>query len=220
MNAFPKATDEKKAKAREEFGVLFRADVGDNLNRVIVYVQSAVKPDWAFLDGRRDYLYGNVDNPACKEITSTYQQLQNDQVLSFRLRANPTKRIAKSLKGKRVGLLREKEQLAWLIRKGQEREKGQAGGFELLTKCIKDENGEIQQIPRVNVQPEGKQNWHKKEGGHSHNTTHLAVRFDGLLRITDAEAFRQTLARGIGPAKAFGFGLLSIAPSARSSLTP
>jgi len=226
MNAFPKATDEKKAKAREEFGVLFRADVEDNHNRVIVYVQSAVKPDWALLNGHKDYLYEHVDNPACKEITSTYQQLQKDQVLSFRLRANPTKRVAKpvkgdkAIKGKRVGLLREKEQFAWLIRKGQEREKGQAGGFELLTKCIEDENGEIQQIPRVSVQPEGKQNWRKKEGGHSHKTTHLAVRFDGLLRITDAEAFRQTLARGIGPAKAFGFGLLSIAPSARSSLTP
>lgn len=223
MNAFPKATDEKKAKAREEFSVLFRADVGNNLNRVIVYVQSAVKPDWSFLDECRDYLYGNVDNPACKEIISTYQQLQNGQILSFRLRANPTKRIAKgnkAIRGKRVGLLREEEQLAWLIRKGQKREKGQAGGFEILTKCIKDEKEEAQQIPRVSVQPEGKRNWHKKEGKHSHKTTHLAVRFNGLLQITDADAFRQTLARGIGPAKAFGFGLLSIASSIRSSLTP
>lgn len=37
--------------------------------------------------------------------------------------------------------------------------------------------------------------------------------FDGLLEVTDAAAFRQTLACGIGPAKAFGFGLLSIAPA-------
>ena len=42
--------------------------------------------------------------------------------------------------------------------------------------------------------------------------THLAVRFDGLLRVTDAGDFRETLICGIGPGKAYGFGLLSIAP--------
>jgi hypothetical protein len=32
------------------------------------------------------------------------------------------------------------------------------------------------------------------------------------LEVTDAPAFRATLQRGIGSAKAFGFGLLVIAP--------
>jgi CRISPR system Cascade subunit CasE len=35
-----------------------------------------------------------------------------------------------------------------------------------------------------------------------------------LLEITDAERFRAALAAGIGPAKAYGFGLLSVAPVA------
>lgn len=34
--------------------------------------------------------------------------------------------------------------------------------------------------------------------------------FDGVLGVTDAEAFRVALREGVGPAKAFGFGLLSI----------
>lgn len=37
--------------------------------------------------------------------------------------------------------------------------------------------------------------------------------FDGLLRITDPRAFAAALRRGIGPAKAFGFGLLLVKPA-------
>lgn len=40
-----------------------------------------------------------------------------------------------------------------------------------------------------------------------------SVRYDGTLSVTDPVKFHQTLCSGIGPAKAFGFGLLSIAPA-------
>jgi CRISPR system Cascade subunit CasE len=36
--------------------------------------------------------------------------------------------------------------------------------------------------------------------------------FEGVLTIVDAALFRAALEGGIGPAKAYGFGLLSIAP--------
>jgi len=220
MRAFPKAPTDKEGKAREKFGILFRADVDDRCNRVIVFVQSIIKPDWSFLDGHSDYLLADSDLPnlACKEVTEAYRELQDGQVLSFRLRANPTKRIGKvikgdsGLKGKRVGLLREEEQIAWLTRKGHEREKGMPGGFEIAMNQVEDPNGEQRLVPRVNVCREGKQRGRKREDGRPHETTHLAVRFDGLLRITNAEAFRETLAKGIGSAKAYGFGLMSIAP--------
>lgn len=39
-----------------------------------------------------------------------------------------------------------------------------------------------------------------------------AVRFEGILTVTDPDTFRTTVATGIGSAKAFGFGLLSLAP--------
>lgn len=34
--------------------------------------------------------------------------------------------------------------------------------------------------------------------------------YEGYLRVSDLEAFRRTLASGLGHAKALGFGLLSI----------
>jgi len=146
--------------------------------------------------------------PACRK-------LRNGQLLSFRLRANPTKRIANhddAMKGKRVELRHEDEQIAWLIRKGQEREKGVPGGFELLMHEVKDARGKLRLVPRVKVCSEGKQKGRKVDSAHGHVTTHFAVVFDGLLRVTDTNAFLETLVCGIGAGKAFGFGLLSVAP--------
>ena len=199
MRAFPKATDETQFKARDEFGVLFRTEMDDLRGVVKVYVQSRIEPNWSFLDRLNSYLCADTGMPEYeyKDIMPAYRQIQNGQVLSFRLRGNPTKRIGKvikgeaELKGKRVGLLREEEQIAWFIRKGQEREKDKPGGFEILVRETEDENGEIRQMPRVNISREGKQRGSKKEDGQSHKTTHLAVRFDGLLRVTDADDFRR-----------------------------
>ena len=41
---------------------------------------------------------------------------------------------------------------------------------------------------------------------------HYAVEFQGVLTVTDSALFRTTFTTGIGSAKAFGFGLLALAP--------
>jgi CRISPR system Cascade subunit CasE len=41
----------------------------------------------------------------------------------------------------------------------------------------------------------------------------LSVQFDGVLRVTDAQKLTETIARGVGSGKGFGFGLLSLAPA-------
>ncbi|HNY49010.1 MAG TPA: type I-E CRISPR-associated protein Cas6/Cse3/CasE, partial [Smithella sp.] len=196
---------------REKFNVLFRADVDDQNGRAVVYVQSVVEPDWSYLDTCKNYLLSEegISNPAYKNVALSYLGLRKGQTVAFSLRANPTKRIAKPskgddiLKGKRVALLREEEQIDWLVRKGDERKKGCPGGFEILAKETKVQNDEIRRIVHVNTTPEGKQTGYKKDEKGEHRMIHLTVRFDGLLGINDPDAFRETLVRGIGPAKAF-----------------
>ena len=218
MHAFDGYPADNGKNRREKLNVLFRTDVDDRSSRVVVYVQSTVKPDWSYFDDCKSYLLVEADlpNPGCKNVAASYRNLQNGQTLSFSLRANPTKRIAHPskgddlLKGKRVALLREEEQIAWLVRKGDEREKGCPGGFEILAEEIQEQNGEIRGIAHVSTAREGKQTGYKEDEERAYRMTHLAVRFDGLLRITDADAFRETLTRGIGPAKAFGCGLMLV----------
>lgn len=217
MRAFPGANENVKSKARDEFGVIFRAEVDGIRGAVRVYVQSRVAPNWCHLHRLNDYLYIDEDTPGheYKDIMPAYRKIRNGQVLSFRLRANPTKRVAKkddTLRGKRVELRCEEEQIAWLIRKGQEGN-GVPGGFDLLMKEHQDADGEERLIPHVNVRPEGKQMGRKKDAGGMCKTTHLAVLFDGLLRVTDTDLLLATIVRGIGAGKAFGFGLLSVAPT-------
>jgi len=216
MKAFPSGTSRGQSDARYQFGVLFRAEV-DEQRSVNVYVQSGEKPNWTFLDGLRDYLCPETGSSSyeCRDIMQAWGKIKNGQILRFRLRANPTKRIAKRddpMRGNRVEIFREADQIEWLIRKGQGNKKDVPGGFALLMKRVQNADGEFKLVPRVEICCEGKQTGRNRGAGKDHRTTHFAVLFDGLLRVTDASAFLATMINGVGSSKAFGFGLLSAAP--------
>jgi CRISPR system Cascade subunit CasE len=57
--------------------------------------------------------------------------------------------------------------------------------------------------------PRGREYFHKNGAAHG---THSAVEFQGELTVTHPAQLRATVATGIGSAKAFGFGLLVLAP--------
>ncbi len=194
--AFP---DETYSKARDDddaAGVLFRVDEIPREQKIVVLVQSQVAPTWDELGGKQDARgHAYLLQPAeCKPFDP---KLVAGQTLAFRLRANPTKRLgnhARGEKGKRVGLRDESEQIAWLTRKAD------AGGFRIVRVIVsRDEYIENENAIRHNDQ--------------SHDLKLLAAQFDGVLQIVNADQFLQTVARGIGSGKGFGFGLLSLAPT-------
>jgi len=96
--------------------------------------------------------------------------------------------------GVRHGLLNEEQQIGWLHRKAK-----QAGFL----------------VHSIVVTPEGSVSFVKADGGKQYRLSLLSVRFDGLLEVTHPQRLRETLAKGIGSAKGFGFGLLSLARTAR-----
>lgn len=100
----------------------------------------------------------------------------------FRLRANPTIMQDK----KRHALKAEKDQLGWINRKGAD------GGFSVTDIVAVDEN-------MIAGTRQGQKMMFK------------SVLFQGDLMVTDTILFRESLFKGIGSAKGFGFGLLSIA---------
>ena len=199
MSAFPQ-TQQPEESARERFGVLHRLEVDRRGNRLILYVQSWEEPDWSRLVPGYLEENSNLENPACKPVEEKYRGLKTGAVFAFRLQANPTRKIDKKNQkdgprwhGKRVELRREEDQIAWLQRKGEQ------GGFELLG---------------VRVQGQVKEQGRRQRRGSSDSPLTLAgVVFEGHLRINDAGKFYDhSLARGIGPGKAYGLGLLSLAP--------
>jgi CRISPR system Cascade subunit CasE len=181
----------------EEARCLFRVE--DERGALRVLVQSRCEPQWERLSVRHDYWLGP---PRCKEFAPA---LQAGQVLAFRLRANPTVKRD----GKRQGLYREEERTAWLHKKGQ------SHGFALLEVRVRDlgqehqkqrEDGSNFRIPQLQF---GIRN-HQQEN-HTHHARFSAAQFDGILRVTDPKALVNAIESGIGSAKGFGFGLLSLA---------
>ncbi|MGI5819461.1 MAG: type I-E CRISPR-associated protein Cas6/Cse3/CasE [Armatimonadota bacterium] len=161
--------------------ILYRVDEDRRTGVPTVLVQSQTEPDWSALPDN-GYLLEPADHK------SADPGFAEGQLLSFRLRANPVKRDNET--GRRLGLLEEQDQREWLDRKGER------GGFRVV---------------RCHVIPEGLQEFEKRRGGSQRSITLLSVRFEGLLQVTDPDALLRAVTDGIGPAKAFGFGLLSLA---------
>lgn len=208
LGAFPQAPEE--ARAREHFGVLYRAEpLGETPAMVRLLVQSRVAPDWSHLPA--DSLGPSFDgrgNPAVRQVDAEYERLAAGMRLVFRLRANPTRCLSDRtpgredrLTGKRVALLREEEQLAWLGRQGERH------GFRLLATELSAKVPAVQ----ASVQATERGRRPARDGAEAMSLCFGAVLFNGRLEVTDAELFRAALAGGVGRGKAFGFGLLSIA---------
>ena len=54
--------------------------------------------------------------------------------------------------------------------------------------------------------------WLHFSKGDKNRISLLSATYEGVLQVTDADLFRQTLTRGIGRGKAYGQGLLTVLP--------
>ena len=205
MSAFPQVNEQGGARA--DLAVLHRLDIDQRGSNITLLVQSGEEPDWSCLP--EGYLF-NLDregqNPATKTLSPSLVALSKGQVLRFRLRANPTKRIdtksgpdGQRRNGRRVDLRTEMQQVAWLSRRADR------AGFRL-----------VPVYPGSNA-PAVRVGASEKLRGRTANrlVTLAGVLFEGLLEVTDPDNLRLAIRQGIGPGKAFGCGLLSLAPVGR-----
>ena len=177
----------------DDRGFLFRIDLRPGQSPVIL-VQSAKKPDW-------DYAFGNSPLLRYHEVNELPLAYQAQQTLQFRLRANVTRRMAGGpFAGKRIGVGTNRAlAMEWLWRKA-----GDAGFNPLFVAKAPDE---------------WDSRWSLQSGwafagrkGDDASMRFQWTQFDGVLEVIEPEKFRDTIIRGIGKAKAFGFGLLSVRP--------
>jgi len=186
-------------------GVLFRTEKAQNNIMIPILVQSRVRPKWNYLI---EQYRSAVQLRPVKDISDL--KFTKGQELIFYLRANPvvTKKDNKGRlnnKGKiktcRLPILIESHQLEWIRKKGlcvrRDKQDGTSvsGGFNIL-QCLS-----------INEPA-----WVHNKQGQKESIKIQTVIFQGILQVTDPDAFLQnTVIRGIGPAKAFGCGLLSLA---------
>ena len=209
MRAFPSSGDSEAARA--SLGVLFRLEFEELQGLPRVYVQSKSEPNWSLLPS--EYLVEQAENPACRCLDAAYGRIKEGVVLAFTLVANPTRKVATSSKterlageksnGRRTFISDPQSQLVWLARRAE------AGGFDLVSTGSESAPPDVMSVP-------GDQVYGRKGRKENTGQTELefgAVTFNGRLRVTDRRRFLGALAQGFGSGKAYGFGLLSLAPA-------
>ncbi|MER5349908.1 type I-E CRISPR-associated protein Cas6/Cse3/CasE [Kitasatospora sp. NPDC002551] len=129
---------------------------------------------------------------------------------AFRLTANPVHSIRRSPDEptKRTAHLTQRHQAGWLL-KQQER-----AGFTVVEKAPERRLLAQGDEHELVVHRQRSVSFGKNDRVHAgrHKVTLVTATYDGRLRVTDPDALRRTLTAGLGKAKAYGCGLMTLAP--------
>ena len=187
----------------EEGRILWRLDTSARDRSVWLYVVSPEAPDLTHIIEQAGWPM-RVQWES-KDYTPLPSRIAVGQHWQFRLRANPVRKArvdkgrnpranGEGIVGKLQGHVTVSQQRDWLVARAQ------THGFSILP----DDNGD----PSVTVSQRHQERF-KREG---RTVTLSTAVFDGRLTVTDADLFRRTLCHGLGRAKGFGCGLLTVAP--------
>ena len=193
MSAFDNLT---VSNPRKKIGVLYRLNTVQYGNAVVLLIQSGVLPDWSVLS--KNYLVEGVENLAVKDITKLFESLKLGLHYAFELVACPTKKVGTITKeerlagrkgnGRRIPLKGFEARMEWLEKKGNDH------GFCIITADAAPQPATygvhaIKDIEKMK---------------------HQGVVYRGVLKITELSLFKEVMQMGIGPARAYGFGMIML----------
>ena len=157
-----------------------------------LYVVSKTRPDLSLTQSQ----YGSPDAPPeYHDYTRRLDAIERGQIWSFRLVANPTHNISRKKDGKIIRTPHRvvKFQSEWLGYQGDR------NGFSILGEPV------ISSLATSTFS-------RREEGPKGPKVTVASCIFAGRLEVTDPDKFRKALMLGVGRARAYGCGLLTVAP--------
>lgn len=213
--------------------VLWRLDADNPHRPHLLVLTQHTRPDWTHLVEQAGWPTADGEHILVRDYTPLLQRLAAGQHYAFRLKANPvqnTKRPDKAtdtqharlqaaeqsgtrMRSFRIGHRTANTQLAWLLKRTEKPETGfalpqtmsgpdPAPGLEPPSSSPP--------APAVALTQRDTQRFSTKPNGTPKILS--TATFEGRLRVTDPDALRRTLLAGIGPSKAYGCGLLTLAP--------
>lgn len=188
LSAFPPGAAEPSEAGR----VLWRVDAVGAATHL--YLVSPGKPDLTHLV--EDAGWPSTQGWVTKDYETLLERLAEGDRWAFRLRANPTRsgrKTSESPATQRFGHLTVDQQLAWLTARAD------AAGFEIPV-------GQLDQLQAAVVHREVVR--FDRRGA---QVTLAMATYEGALVVRDPVALRRTLTHGLGPAKGYGCGLLTLA---------
>ena len=177
--------------ANEESRVLWRIDQIDG--KPWLYVLSAIKPDFKHLVEQFGWQASGQDWET-KDYDVFLDRLENGQKWHFRIHANPVQKHGNKV----LPHVTVSQQKAWL------KSRAEKNGFSILQSEVGGENYDCFDVVYKNTLKFRKTTETKTAVSLSVAT------FEGILVIEDVEIMRKTLCLGIGRAKAYGCGMLTL----------
>ncbi|MFC4562558.1 type I-E CRISPR-associated protein Cas6/Cse3/CasE [Nocardiopsis mangrovi] len=221
LQAFPRTPPTDAAAGPR---VLWRLDT-DDWRRPVLWMVSPDKPDLHHVVD--PYGWPASDAPfESREYAPLLDRIAEGHRYVFRATVNPTKTQPGKLKegledeGRRergtvVPLVGADSQIGWFA------DRARGWGFELLRSsaplpvtALAGDGAEPEMAYAVETRDSRKLRFWRS-AAKSRPVVIRTVTLEGLLRVTDPEAFRRTLTGGIGRAKAYGCGLVTLASAHR-----
>lgn len=176
--------------------VLWRLDTY-SAHRVVLYAVSPDRPDFTHLveqAGRP-----TTETWDTRPYDPLLNTLQRGQRWQFRLTANPARSGRRDgwADTKPLGHVTVKQQEQWLI------DRSHNAGFQVVPRQDSLGDGDVD----LAVVDRSVRRFRRDTG----LVTIATATFDGNLEVVDAQALRRTLTHGIGRAKSYGCGLLTLA---------
>ncbi|MEV0810315.1 type I-E CRISPR-associated protein Cas6/Cse3/CasE [Micromonospora sp. NPDC050200] len=196
--------------------VLWRLET-PHQHQLAVLVLTQSKPSWEHLVEQAGWPSADEPQAMVRSYEPLLDQIQRGRTFAYRLKANPTSATKKPTRpseaqarhlagerprGVRVAHRTLSDQLDWLV------ERLGRAGCTVPTDIV---NGN--EVPAVRATDRHRLRFHKTGRRTDTPAVNLeSVTFDGLVQIEDPKLVRQALLDGVGSGKAYGFGLLTLAP--------
>ncbi|MFF5407921.1 type I-E CRISPR-associated protein Cas6/Cse3/CasE [Streptomyces misionensis] len=210
--------------------VLWRLD-SNTEHRADILVLTERRPSWAHLVDDAGWPGADGGTPLIADYTPLLERLARGREFGFRLTANPVQNVSRPdrpseqqaarlkegadngsrHRGFRVAHRTAAQQLEWLLKRCERH------GFHIPEATtappapgLQSETQNLPAGPAVTIVSRDILRFRKRPNGP--RVTLSTATFEGRLRVTDPDALRASLLDGIGPAKGYGQGLLTLAP--------
>jgi CRISPR system Cascade subunit CasE len=177
---------------------LWRVDRGAHRPDVQLYISSPTPPDLTHLVEQAGW--PTIDTWLTRPYAPFVESLEKGQVWAFRLTANPVHNGRKQSDSKdtqRFGAVTVQQQVAWL------QSRAERSGFTICSTSDKFAN--------LVVRDRQTRTFRRNRG--ERPVTLAMATYEGVLQVEDAEQFRRVLTRGLGHGRAYGCGLMTLAPA-------
>ncbi|GAB2456912.1 type I-E CRISPR-associated protein Cas6/Cse3/CasE [Nocardioides hungaricus] len=180
----------------EQGRVLWRLDEG--ATSLTLYIASPARPDLTHVVEQAGWPT-SPDPWQTLSLDPLRDRLAPGQRWAFRLTANPVRSASQpdGDRGKRYGHVTVAQQVEWLASRSS------SWGFDV---------GQPATGVTADVTSRRRLNFERRTDGGQRTVTISTATYDGLLTVVDPASLRQAMGHGLGRAKGYGCGLLTLAP--------